>query len=99
MEVESNDSSMIEMIKPVQHAIQQMFINMEIQRKANSKALIEILNKFPQKRTAVDFVWPIMGEKPACNNYVNGFYADYESDCCENCGDRKGKHKETFKFI
>jgi len=27
-----------------------------------------------------------------CENYNNGFYADYGTDLCENCGERKGKH-------
>lgn len=27
-----------------------------------------------------------------CENYNNGFYDDYGTDLCENCGERKGKH-------
>jgi len=29
----------------------------------------------------------------ACDNYVNGFFADFKSDLCENCAERKSKHK------
>ena len=34
-----------------------------------------------------------IGKSVACNNYNNGFYADFSIDLCENCGERKGKHK------
>ncbi len=28
-----------------------------------------------------------------CGNYNNGFYANYDSDLCINCGHRKALHK------
>ena len=31
-------------------------------------------------------------DKPACNNYENGYFGKYGADNCENCGERKGKH-------
>jgi len=30
-----------------------------------------------------------------CDNYENGFYGDYDTDLCTNCGERKAKHIKT----